>query len=200
MVHQLELPASNYNETTSTTGLLDEEKKFYDRFWNLLNDRDLMMVFERWGPLAFRRSSVLEGFEQFLKEHEICGECAVEIGTLTGLTALVLKRYFRRVVSIDIIDDPLKWEIARELCINIEFINVKDNYEKFEQLQHLSFDFAYVDGNHTDDTNTDVSLTKRCGRLMFHDWDLQPTVRDALRSLQTKGKVVRSRKFALWTR
>ena len=184
--------------------MLDEEKKFYDRFWNLLNDRDLMMVFERWGPSAFRRSSVLEGFEQFLKAHDVRGDCVVEIGSLKGLTALVLKRYFRRVVSIDIIDDPLKWEIARELSIDVEFVNVKDDYEKYDTIRYLGgFDCAFIDGAHDERSiDSDVSITKSCGRLLFHDHDLQPAVAKALRRLGSPGQghVFKSRKFALWTR
>ena len=43
----------------------------------------------RYGPAAFRRSSVLEGFERFLKAQNFRGETCVEIGTLKGLTALV---------------------------------------------------------------------------------------------------------------
>ena len=177
---------------------LDQEKLFYERFWTLLRDGQLMQIFERFGPEAFRRSSVLEGFEAFIKAHAFTGRACVEIGTLKGLTAIVLSRYFAEVVSIDIIDDPQKREFADMLGIkNIRFLNVADNREKADIIRSLTFDAAYVDGNHESDTETDFSLVRRCGRVLFHEhWDAQPAVVglvSRLENVKTNGK------FALWT-
>lgn len=186
---------------------LNEEKKFYDRFWNLLNDEDLMKVFEKYGPTAFRRSSVLEGFEKFIKENGFSGHICLEIGTLKGLTAIVLSRYFQKVITVDIIDDPMKYEIADFLGVkNIEFINVKNNEEKKETIDDLLFDACYQDGNHANDTNEDFRLVKRCGRVMFHEfWNSQIPVMNLVSALELAGsvglagKVVKKGKFALWT-
>ncbi|HEX9810629.1 MAG TPA: hypothetical protein VGA88_00880 [Burkholderiales bacterium] len=177
--------------------LLGDEKLFYERFYALHRDPALMKVFERFGIEAFRRSSVLEGFDAFLRAHEFNGDTCVEIGTYNGLTAIVLARYFRRVVTIDIVDQPQKYEIAAFLGINnISFVNVPGNSEKASVIGSLSFDAAYVDGDHARDTFTDFALVCRCRRVMFHEaWPAQPLVEDLLAGLRP---VVRHGKFALW--
>lgn len=177
---------------------LIEEKKFYERFWCLLNDKDLMRVFEKYGPMAFRRSSVLEGFEKFIKETGLSGSTCLEIGTLKGLTAIVLARYFDKVITIDIIEDRLKYEIVDYLGIkNIEFINVRNNADKATIVKSMKFDAVYVDGDHTNDTQSDFDLVKHCGKVLFHEfWDAQPSVQALVDSL---GEVKQSGKFALWT-
>lgn len=177
---------------------LNDEKLFYERFNCLHRDPVLLRVFEEYGIEAFRRSSVLEGFDEFLRSYMFAGDTCVEIGTLKGLTAFVLSRYFRRVVSIDIIDDPQKYEIAKFLGVeNVEFINVRDNAEKTRVIDALKFDAAYVDGDHAHDTVIDFQLVKRCRRVLFHEaWTAQPPV---LKLLATLQGVVRKDKWALWT-
>lgn len=179
-------------------GLLAAEKTFYDRFWCLLRDRQLMKVFETYGPAAFRRSSVLEGFERFITSQGFRGKSVCEIGTLKGLTAIVLARYFERVVTIDIVDDPQKREIADMLGVkNIAFVNVRDNAEKAEVIQAVNFDAAYIDGDHARDTESDFSLVKRCGRVLFHEhWPAQPAVQKQVKALN--GRVIANDKWALW--
>jgi len=176
---------------------LDEEKWMYEKFWCLLNDKQLMRVFEKFGPAAFRRSSVLEGFENFIKAHKFAGETVCEIGTLKGLTAVVLARYFKRVVTVDILDDEQKYEIARMLGINnIKFINVDDDYEKAAVLATYGFDAAYIDGDHTHDTESDFALVRRCGQVLMHEnWSAQPSV---LRLVGGLSNIVAGGKFALW--
>lgn len=183
------------------SALLDVEKLFYERFWALLNNRDLMKVFEKYGPAAFRRSSVLEGFETFIKAQNFSGKCCVEIGTLKGLTACILARHFERVVTIDIVDDPQKLEISDMLGVcNIEFVNVANNEEKAERIAELDFDAAYVDGDHARDTESDFALVRRCGRVLFHEyWDAQPVVVHTVRTLDVGGHVAAQGKLALWT-
>ena len=179
--------------------LLDDEKRFYERFFALHNDPQLVSVFKRYGIAAFRRSSVLEGFESFIQGHDFKGKTCVEIGTLKGLTAIVLARYFDRVVTIDIVDDPLKYEIVGFLGVkNIAFVNVADNAQKAEVIQAVNFDAAYVDGDHARDTETDFALVKRCGSVLFHEhWPAQPAVQKQVAALN--GNVVTRDKWALWT-
>lgn len=178
---------------------LAEEKKFYDRFWALLSNRNLMMVFEKYGPTAFRRSSVLEGFEAFIDRNEFCGETCLEIGTLNGLTAILLASRFDNVVTIDIVDRPIKYEIVALLGIeNIEFITVADNIEKAEFIGGRDFDGAYMDGDHAHDTQSDFALVCRCGNVLLHEhWDAQPEVMALVESLA--GNIVCEGKLALWT-
>lgn len=177
---------------------LIEEKIVYERIWALLRDPQLLQVFERFGVAAFRRSSVLEGFEAFIKAHDFRGGTCVEIGTLKGLTAIILARYFERVVTIDIVDDPQKREIADMLGVsNIEFVNVRDNAEKAAVIRALDFDAAYIDGDHAADTVTDFALVKRGARALFHEyWDVQPIVVATVKA--AGGQVVTGGKFALW--
>jgi len=182
----------------SDLDVLHDEKRFYDRFWALLNDVDLMAVFKTYGPSAFRRSSVLEGLEPFVRAQGFGGKACVEIGTLKGLTAIVLSRHFEHVVTIDIVDDPLKHVIASSLGIrNIEFVTVRDNAEKATVINGLDFDGAYVDGDHARDTESDFALVKRCGRVLFHEhWPAQPAVVNLAARL---GNVATHGKFAIWT-
>lgn len=180
---------------------LDQEKLLYERFWTLLNDRQLMTVFERFGPEAFRRSSVLEGFEAFIKPRAFTGHTCIEIGTLKGLTAIVLARYFERVVTIDVVDDPQKREIAALLDVkNIAFVTVRNNAEKADVISAVKFDAAYLDGDHARDTDSDFALVQRCGRVLFHEhWNEQPAVIRLIASLRTGRSVETNGKWALWT-
>lgn len=179
-------------------GLLDAEKVFYERFWALLGDKQLMRVFKKYGPPVLRRSSVLEGFEAFIVAQKFAGKTCVEIGTLKGLTALVLARHFERVISIDIVDDPQKYEIAAMLNVrNIEFVNVRNNAEKAEVIEAVQFDAAYMDGDHAADTREDFRLLKRGGRVLAHEfWDAQPIVAATLQA--AGGRIATGGKFALW--
>lgn len=177
--------------------MLNDEKKFYERFYSLHRDHDLMSVLNRFGVGVFRRSSVLEGFNDFVKDNKFSGNLCVEIGTCKGLTSVILSRYFNRVVSIDTKDDPDKYAIREYLGIdNIDFINIADNEEKKTFIDTLVFDAAYVDGDHAHDTRSDFDLVRRCGKVLFHEyWPAQPAVVKLVDSL---SGVTRGDKFALW--
>lgn len=178
---------------------LDEEKKFYERFWSLLGDRDLMRVFERYGYRAFRRSSVLEGFEKFIVANRFQGRRCVEIGTLKGLTAAVLARHFEEVITIDIVPDPLLPEILDFLQVrNVKTYCVRNNAEKAEIIESIpDFDGAYVDGDHHRDTESDFALVRRSRKVLFHEhWAAQPAVPRLVASLG--GNVTTADKWALW--
>lgn len=180
--------------------LLDDEKRFYQRFWALHADPVLLNIFRAFGAEPFRRSSVLEGFNEFLFVHRLDGARCVEIGTWKGLTALVLARYFREVVSIDIVPDPDRERIAAHAGIeNVRFVTVPDNYEKARLIDGLTFDAAYIDGDHENDTVTDFAAVRRCGTVMFHEyWTAQPVVHGFVSRLAQDGEVSASGKLALW--
>lgn len=180
---------------------LDNEKRLYERVWTLLRDPQLLEVFKRYGVAAFRRSSVLEGFEGFIQANDFRGKCCLEIGTLKGLTAVVLSRYFERVVTIDIVDDPEKRAIAAMLGVtNIGFVSVRDNTEKAEVIKAVQFDAAFVDGDHARDTESDFALVRRCGRVLFHEhWRAQPAVQKLVARIRGEGAVTTAGKWALWT-
>jgi hypothetical protein len=183
---------------------LDAEKKFYERFWALHNNERLLQVFKMFGPAAFRRSSVLEGFEAFIRAQGFQGKRCVEIGTFKGITALVLAQHFDEVVSIDIAPDPMKHEIAAAVgATNIRFVDVKDNLEKARYIRTLQFDAGYSDGNHVHDAGDDFALLMRGGRVMFHEyWEAQPPVWKLVNELRNRNgaaAVAVSGKLALWT-
>lgn len=139
-------------------------------------------VLAQYGRRAFARSSACMGFIRFLDEIDLKGDVGLEIGTYHGITALLLAQRFRKLVSVSVDDeDPgrlMKRELADFLGItNIEFHDCKSNAEKASIVRALEFDFAYSDGDHTNDTNADWELVRRCGRVMFHEvWPLQPPV------------------------
>lgn len=185
----------------SDTELLIQEKLFYERFYALHNDPLLLDIFNKFGIRVFRRSSVLEGFDAFLVKNRFNGKCCVEIGTCKGLTAIVLSRYFEKVVTIDVVRDPEKEDIANYFGIkNIAFVDVKDNEQKAKVIRSLQFDAAYVDGDHTNDTEADFELVKRCGRVLFHEyWPAQPPVWNLVNRLFKSDQVITKGKLALWT-
>jgi hypothetical protein len=183
---------------------LAEEKLFYERMGALLNDKMLLDVYNKFGIAAFRRSSVLEGFEAFLKSNRFIGTTCVEIGSFNGLTAFVLSRRFTRVVSVDIVDRDIKHQIKKFLgCDNVHFHTLSSHspsQHKANILRDLEFDAAYVDGNHKDDTEFDFGLVQRCGRVLFHEyWEPQPAVKNLVDELAKSGRVVTQGKLALWT-
>jgi len=179
---------------------LDDEKLFYARFWALHKDPALVRVAKKFGFEPFRRSSVLEGLDDFCKEQKFSGKRVVEIGSWMGLTAVVLSRHFEEVVSVDIHPTEEKHAIVKFLGIkNVRFIDVKDNAEKAAVINELQFDGALVDGDHARDTELDFSLVERCGQVLFHEhWDAQPAVVDLVNRLRARGTVATEGKWALW--
>lgn len=179
---------------------LNDEKLFYERFYALHNDPVLVEIVKKFGIGVFRRSSVLEGFEEFIKRIGFSGGTCLEIGTCNGLTALVLARHFKKVITVDISRNDIKREIANQVgAYNIDFVEVRDNDEKSVFVDSVTFDAAYVDGNHQDDTDTDFALVEKCGNVLFHEyWNAQPSVVRLVDSL--KGTKIYYGKFARWTR
>lgn len=182
--------------------LLDEENLFYERFWALHRRPELVEIFKRFGIGVFRGSSVLEGFADFLETNNVRGDVCVEIGTCKGLTAIILSRFFNRVISIDIVQDEQRKEIADHVgADNITFITVDDNAHKAAVINGLiEFDAAYVDGDHARDTESDFELVRRAGRVVFHEhWPAQPDVMATVRRASATGRVATQGKLALWT-
>lgn len=176
------------------------EKQVGERMQILLNDPVLMKVFERFGGDPFRRSSVFHGLAKFLTERKVHGRCCFEIGTWNGLTAVVLSRFFDQVVTVDIAHNPLRAEILDHLGIqNILCVDIKDNVQKAAVARDLHFDFAYMDGDHANDTESDWALVRRCGRVLFHEvWPFQPPVWQLVNSLPPSEVSYGGAGLALW--
>lgn len=196
-------PQETPEEEQLTDALLHDEKRFNTRFLAIMADPQLRAVVEKFGVEPFRRSSVVESFDEVVRELRFTGKRCVEIGSWMGLTAVVLSRYFDEVVSIDIHPTPVKHEIIDFLGIkNIKFIDVKDNDEKALVFKRLSFDAAYSDGDHAKDAFEDFELVKRCGHVLMHEvWVSQPNVWKLVRRLRDHNQTVEVRdKFGIWRR
>ena len=165
-------------------------------------DPQLSAIFHKFGADAFRRSSGVELFDPFLKEISFTGDRCVEIGTYNGITAIILSRYFKEVVSFDIFPYTAKHAIAEFAGVtNVRFVDIKNNKEKADLINSLDFDAAYSDGDHAKDAAFDFNLVKRCGRVLFHEyWDIQEPVYDLVNTLKRnpRDKVIVQGKFAYW--
>lgn len=159
------------------------EKTMAARIDAIFCDPLLSQIYREFGGEIFRRSSVFHGFARFLQENEIWGDTCLEIGSWNGLTAAVLSERFDKVVSIDVVDNPVKREIAKSFGLNIDFLHVAQE-DKAKAIERLKFDFAYLDGDHAAHTRSDYEITKRCGRVLFHEyWPAQPPVFELVNSL-----------------
>jgi SAM-dependent methyltransferase len=175
----------------------ETEEFLSERMDAILQNPDLTKLYKEFGMSIFRRSSVFHGLEKFLRDNNISGKTCFEIGTFHGITAVVLSRFFDKVVTVDIIDNPYRQQVVDTLGIrNIEFLTIKDNNEKARIAEKLDFDFCHMDGNHRKDTLSDFELVKKCGRVLFHEyWKEQPVVWDLVNSLD---KVVKAPPLAYW--
>lgn len=176
------------------------EKVVQDRVQTVLTNRHLFSVMQRFGAQVFRRSSVFHGLDEFLSEQKVQGKLCFEVGTWNGLTSVVLSQYFDRVITVDIIHNALKHEILDYLGIkNVRCFDIKDNREKAKIAAEFAFDFAYMDGNHADDTGEDWKLVNPCGAVLFHEvWPFQPPVWELVNSLPAANVVHNGEGLALW--
>ena len=180
----------------------DVEKQVGRMVQIILNDPQLLSLHQHFGGEVFRRSSVFHELTRMLESNNVRGDTCFEIGTWNGITAVILSRYFRKVVSVDVVHNPLRHEIAEHLGItNIEFVDIKDNADKAHVAARTDFDFAYIDGDHANDTYSDFAMVKHCGRVMFQEClPMQPPVWNLVNSLPRDEVVHGGIGMALWTR
>lgn len=133
----------------------------------------------------------------------------LEIGTYRGCTAAAMSQYCERVITIDLQNGQVERDggfdrIAFWASLglsNIEFHAVADDAEKAAFVGGLDFDFSFIDGAHDREAvSRDFEMVKRCGRVLFHDYDSSKPnhVFDFVNTLKT-GKVEIIEDFALWT-
>lgn len=178
------------------------EKMMQDRIQMVLDDSMMLTALQKFGGGIFRRSSVFHGLARFLEANKVRGKTCFEIGSWNGLTAAVLSRHFRRVVSVDIAHNAIKHEVMRELGVtNVKFIDIANNGHKAEIASQLDFDFAYLDGDHAHDTPDDFRMTEKAGRVLFHEaWAHQDPVFRLVQGLDQREVVYGGICFALWQR
>lgn len=125
-----------------------------------------------------------------------------------------MSQYCNRVVTIDLANGDLERHgidfdrraFWRSLGIdNIDLHLVRDSDDKASLLNSLEFDFAFIDGAHDKaGVSEDFALTKRCGRVLFHDYDFSGSKRrdavyDFVNTLP-KHQIEVMDIFALWTK
>lgn len=178
----------------------DMEKQVGDRLNTVMCDPQLLSVYQRFGGEVFRRSSVFHGLAKILSDNNVRGKTCFEIGTWNGLTSVVLSKFFDRVVTIDIAHNQQKHDIIKHLGItNIECIDIQNNSAKAGIIADLDFDFAYLDGDHANDTEMDWELTKHCGRVLFHEvWPFQSPVWELVHSLDQDNVTYGGYGLAIW--
>jgi predicted O-methyltransferase YrrM len=162
------------------------------------------------GTGLFRRCalSIRDGagvFEKLLGDRRY--RTVLEIGTYRGVTAAYMSQFCDRVITIDLKNgrmerqsDPFDRKgFWRQLGIgNIELHLVRSNAEKASIVAGLDFDFAFVDGDHTPPGPAeDFAMVRKCGAVLFHDYDGQNGVVDLVNSLPSHQVEVMDI-FAFW--
>lgn len=137
-------------------------------------DPILRKIYDEFGPRIFRRCSAPADFAEKLFREKMRGKgfkTAVEIGCLNGITAAVMSQYVDVVHTFDIIDWKDKYKIWKFLGVEkkIRFHLIKNELEKYDIINGLDFDIAYVDGNHVNCTWSDYLVTRKCGRIFLHE-------------------------------
>lgn len=159
------------------------------------------------GDLGLERAFKDKGFDTVL-----------EIGTFRGCTAAYIAQFCRRVVTIDLRDGQLerlgipfdRYRFWKELGINnVELKLVENDEEKAKFIDALQFDAAFLDGGHdADSIKKDFEMVKRCGNVLFHDYNLPDHPQffnrrfehDFISLLPRDEVTTFNGAFALWTR
>ena len=121
------------------------------------------------GEGVFRRVLAGEGYRS-----------ALEIGTYRGCSTAAIAQYVERVTTIDLLHGIVERDGGFDRLAfwdslglrNIALVQVTDDAEKGEVIAGLDFDFAFIDGGHDEvSVRRDFALVRRCGRVLFHDYD-----------------------------
>lgn len=140
-------------------------------------------VLDLYGKKALERSalSIRDGEGVFRSVLEGRGfKHALEIGTYKGVAAACMAQWVDKVTTIDLHHGRLEqlgesWDRQKlwdELGItNIDLFLIDNDEEKALIVDGLDFDFAFIDGAHDPTVANDFELVKRCGTVLFHDYD-----------------------------
>lgn len=135
-------------------------------------------------------------------------QTVLEIGTYRGVSAAYMATMCRKVITVDLWRGQLEWDgetfdrtaFWRHMgAANIEFVRVHDDQEKKTRLAAMQFDIAFIDGGAVNVAD-DFALVKRCGAVLFHDYDpikTRKVVYDFVNSLPP-AQVQVTGMFAFW--
>lgn len=138
----------------------------------------------------------------------LCDAVVLEIGTYRGVSSAYMARRCKRVITIDLVKGQIERDgdafdrkaFWRHMGIdNIDLFLVDDDHAKAAALAPLDFDLAFIDGGAVNVAD-DFSLVRRCGRVLFHDYDTVKTRRivyDFVNSLPPDEVEIMGL-FALW--
>ena len=90
-----------------------------------------------------------------------------------------MDHYAERVYTVDILEfqEAMYLWHCFGVADKITYLVVKDNAAKKQAIETIDFDFAFIDGSHEyEDVKFDFEITKRCGRVLFHDYPTCPGV------------------------
>lgn len=105
---------------------------------------------------------------------------ALEIGTYRGCSTAAMAQHVEHVTTIDLRHGYVEREGGFDRLAfwhslglhNIRFMQVTDDADKARMVAALDFDFAFIDGGHdAASVRCDFDIVKRCGRVLFHDYD-----------------------------
>jgi predicted O-methyltransferase YrrM len=162
------------------------------------------------GAGLFRRCalSIRDGggvFERLLDGRKF--KRILEIGTYRGVTAAYMSQFCERITTIDLKNGRMERQADpfdragfwHQLGIrNIDLRLVASDAEKANVIAGLDFDFAFVDGDHDGrGPAIDFEMVRKCGAVLFHDYDGQNGVVDLVNSLPSNQVEVIDI-FALW--
>lgn len=173
-------------------------------------------ILSMFGPSALKRSALnIRDGEAVFKEILGGGQyrSVLEIGTYKGASAACMAQFCDRVTTIDLHHGRLEqlgeswdrrafWDALG--VDNINLLLVSGDAEKADLVRSLDFDLAFIDGAHDETVRVDFDLVKRCGTVLFHDYDRRGTkakdqVADFIDTLPKTQIRTYDGIFALWT-
>lgn len=166
-------------------------------------DPAVMKLYDACGFTVFMRSVIpCSGGEIVIRDamQKCRPRVALVIGTNRGVSTAFVALHCEKVYTIDVIGSDIRPKIWKTLGVEkkIEDFVVPDNKAKYALIKRLSFDFAFADGDHANDAESDFEAVKKCGNVLVHEyWDASP-VKAHMDSVREGGFVKMGGNFAFW--
>jgi len=129
----------------------------------------------------------------------------IEIGTFNGISTLVLASIAKIIHTFDVAyrNAEYLWSFFPELRSKISYCvgsqeAIDDTIIRIlrNNIKYFNINFAFIDGKHNgENVAYDFNLVKFCGRVLFHDADMEEIKSFAK---QVGAKIFDGTKFAYW--